>query len=466
MELKQQLKLTQQLVMTPQLQQAIKLLQLSRIELTDLIQHELDENPALDEMPAENDASLAEGEQNQAETAEETPEQPEFDWTDYVDQSEGPRRTSAAVESREDFDPLITRPTSFADHLLWQLHLYDLSAEEMEIGENIIGNLDSKGYLTATYEEIVEATGRSLEMIQQVHQRIMRLDPVGVAARSLQECLLAQAAVLPGDMRLVTRILTDHMHDLERKRYQVIARQLKVPLKEVLTACDVIANMEPRPGRGFSDAETQYITPDIYVHKQDGEWVVVLNEDGQPRLRVNSFYKNILAGGSVGSDKAREYIQEKLRSAVWLIKSVYHRQSTIVSVMKSIINFQHDFFEFGPGNLKPLVLRDVAEDINMHESNISRITTNKYVHTPHGIFELKYFFNSGLASDSGEAVASESVKNTIRDIIRNENAYKPYSDQDIADMLKSQGVHIARRTVTKYREMLGVLSSSKRKKHR
>ena len=255
------------------------------------------------------------------------------------------------------------------------------------------------------------------------------------------------------------------MKDLERRKYQVIARSLKVPVKDVVEACEVIANMEPRPGRLFSDKEPQYITPDIYVFKVDDEYVVVLNEDGQPKLRVSSFYKTLLSDSSLKSNKAREYIQEKLRSAVWLIKSVYHRQATIVNVMKSIIKFQRDFFDYGPAYLKPLVLRDVAEDIQMHESNISRVTTNKFVHTPHGIFELKYFFNSGISSDDGGAIASESVKNKIMGIIQNEDPRKPYSDQEIANILKEQGVNIARRTVTKYREMKGILSSSKRKRH-
>ncbi len=235
--------------------------------------------------------------------------------------------------------------------------------------------------------------------------------------------------------------------------------------KGYMTKGEIIANMEPRPGRAFSDNEPQYITPDIYVYKFDDEYVVALNEDGQPRLRINPFYKNILSSNSAGSEKAREYIQEKLRSAVWLIKSVYHRQSTIVNVMKSIIKFQRDFFDYGGEYLKPLVLRDVAEDVGMHESNISRVTTNKYVHTPRGIFELKYFFNSGLTSDNGEAIAAESVKNKIKEIIQKEDPYKPCSDQEIANILKGQGINIARRTVTKYREMLRILSSSKRKKH-
>ncbi|MEI6128215.1 MAG: RNA polymerase factor sigma-54, partial [Pseudomonadota bacterium] len=336
---------------------------------------------------------------------------------------------------------------------------------ETDIGEYIIGNLDKDGYLQVTLEEIAAYTGTDEHLVKEVQKKIQKFDPLGVASCNLQECLLVQSEFLPCDNTLVKNILLHFMRELERKKYQVIAKGLKVSLKEVIAACDVIANMEPRPGRTFNDNETQYITPDIYVYKVDDDYVVVLNEDGQPKLRINNFYKNILSANAIRSDKAKEYIQEKLRSAVWLIKSVYHRQTTIMNVMKSIIKFQRDFFTYGNGHLRPLVLRDVAEDVGMHESNISRITTNKYVLTPHGIFELKYFFNSGLTSDDGESIASESVKNKIREIIQREDPYKPCSDQEIAKILKAQGINIARRTVTKYREMLRVLSSSKRKKH-
>ncbi len=457
--------------MTPQLQQAIKLLQLSRLELSDLIRQEIDENPVLDEtLESEGTPDQGNGDVGQ-ETAEpetqQTETKEEFDWKEYVDRSVSPvrERFSQSVD-REELEPIITRKASFVDHLLWQLHLHDITDKALEVGEYIIGNLNTDGYLQATFEEITRDTGADIEVIESVHTKIKRFDPVGVASRTLQECLLTQVDLLPGDTALVRTILQNHMKDLERKKYQAIAKTLKIAIKDVVTACEIIANMEPRPGRAFNDNETQFIVPDIYVYKMDGEYVVVLNEDGQPKLRVNSFYKNILSGNTISADKAKEYIQDKLRSAVWLIKSVYHRQTTIVNVMKSIIKFQYDFFENGVGNLKPLVLRDVAEDVGMHESNISRITTNKYVHTPHGIFELKYFFNSGLASDDGESIASESVKNMIMDIIQNEDPYKPCSDQEIANILKKRGINIARRTVTKYREMLRVLSSSKRKKHR
>jgi len=469
-ELKQQLKLTQQLIMTPQLQQAIKLLQLSTIELTDLLQQEINENPVLDETLGDNekDRELAESEAPAARDADNLPElnsKPEFDWRDYVDKSAMPRSsTSYQREDRDEFEPIITRRNSLVDHLTWQLHLQPLSPTELVIGEYIIGNLNKDGYLQTTFDEIARDCMAGEETIAAVQEKIKKFDPVGIASRTLQECLLAQVDLLPGDHTLVKRILQQQMSNLEGRRYQLIARDLKVSLEEVVHASHIISNMEPRPGRGFSEQEIQYIVPDIYVYKLNDDYVVVLNEDGQPKLRINSFYKKALADPGLYSPKTREYIQEKLRSAVWLIKSIYHRQGTIVNVMKSIIKFQRDFFDHGIGFLKPLVLRDVAEDIGMHESNISRVTTNKYVLTPHGVFELKYFFNSGLTSDSGESIASESVKNKIKEMLQSEDPRKPLSDQDIADTFKRQGINIARRTVTKYREMLCILSSSKRKK--
>lgn len=471
MELKQQLKLSQQLVMTPQLQQAIKLLQLSRLELSDAIQQEIDENPVLDETTESEEGSKESGEDLSGDSAEAKQNEPEaksdFDWKDYVASTITPSRGSYASNTdREEFEPIITKKASFSDHLLWQLRLHELSENELEIGEYIIGNLDKDGYLQATFDEVVLHTGSDLELVEKVLKLIKGFDPVGVASQNLQECLLKQAEMLPGDNSLIKKILLHYMKDLERRKYQAIAKGLNISLKEVVDICELIADFEPRPGRAFNDNEPQYITPDIYVFKVDDEYVVTLNEDGQPKLKINSFYRNILASNDIKSEKAKGYIQEKLRSAVWLIKSVYHRQSTIINVTKSLIKFQSDFFDYGCGHLKPLVLRDVAEDIGMHESNISRVTTNKYVHTPHGIFELKYFFNSGLSSDDGKTIASESVKNKIKEIIQNEDPCKPYSDQDLADMLKqSQGINIARRTVTKYRELQGILSSSKRKKH-
>ncbi len=285
-----------------------------------------------------------------------------------------------------------------------------------------------------------------------------------MACRTLQECLLKQVEQLGMAGTLVEKILLDHVPELENRRYQAIAKALDVSLDDVLGAARIISGLEPRPGRAFSQEEIHYITPDIFVYKIGEEYVVVLNDEGLPSLRINSFYRNALAGDSKVDEKAGEYIQEKLRGAVWLIKSIHQRQRTIYRVTKSIVKFQRDFFEKGIEYLKPLVLRDVAEDIEMHESTVSRVTTNKYVQTPRGLFELKYFFNSGINTIVGASIASESVKSKIKEIVAGENPKKPFSDQKIVEILRQEGIDIARRTVTKYREMLGISSSTDRKR--
>jgi RNA polymerase sigma-54 factor len=263
---------------------------------------------------------------------------------------------------------------------------------------------------------------------------------------------------------LVEKILRDHIAELENRKYPAIAKSLGVSVEEVFGAAKIISNLDPRPGRQYNQEDIQYITPDIFVYKISDEYVVVLNDEGLPNLKINNFYRNALTNESSVDQKAGEYIQEKMRSAVWLIKSIHQRQRTIYKVTKSIVKFQRDFFDKGIEHLKPLVLRDVAEDIEMHESTISRVTTNKYVQTPQGLFELKFFFNSGISTAGGESVASESVKSRIKDIVSNENPKKPYSDQKIVELLKKDNINIARRTVTKYREMLGIGSSTERKR--
>ena len=256
----------------------------------------------------------------------------------------------------------------------------------------------------------------------------------------------------------------DHLKDLEDKKYENIAKKLGVSMDEVITAVSIIREFEPKPGRSYSDEETIYVSPDIYVFKVGDEYEIVLNEDGLPKLRINGYYKDVLSRKDSLPDNVKSYIQEKLKSAAWLIKSIHQRQRTIYKVTESIVKFQRDFFDKGITHLKPLVLREVAEDIQMHESTISRVTTNKYVYTPQGLFELKFFFNSAISSMDGDSVASESVKEHIRNIIKMENKEKPYSDQEIADILRKLNIRVARRTVAKYRESMRILPSRKRRK--
>ena len=477
LEIRQQLKLSQQLVMTPQLQQAIKLLQLSRMELVDLVQQELEENPVLEEgmdlveegetqeEPAERSEELSSSEEVKKEEAEALND---IDWQTYLEGYNLSGSTADSYEDDEDrpsYENLLTKKTTLADHLVWQLNLSRFNPLERQIGLEIIGNLDEDGYLKATVEELAAAADAEPAVVEDVLNRVQEFDPTAIACRDLRECLLKQVDQLGMAGSLVETILKDHLAELENRKYPAIAKALKVSLDEVFEAAKLISNLNPRPGRAFTQDDVHYIVPDIFVYKIGDDYVVMLNDEGLPNLRINAFYRHALSGGTEVDAKAGEYIQEKMRGAVWLIKSIHQRQRTIYRVTQSIVKFQRDFFEKGIAYLKPLVLRDVAEDIEMHESTISRVTTNKYVQTPQGLFELKYFFNSGISTTEGESIASESVKNKIREIISSENPKRPYSDQKMVELLRQHGIDIARRTVTKYREMLGIGSSTERKRH-
>jgi len=512
LELKQQVKLTQQLVMTPQLQQAIKLLQLSRMELVGLVQHELEENPVLEEviegeeggeetgaeaggeeggdaveasepgLEGGAEASLdvsAEPDAARLERAEEGGEpveagaEPEptdaekiadVEWESYAEsQPQTGMREIVDDDDRPSLDATLTRRENLSDHLLWQLQLASFPMEEEVAARFIIGNLDERGYLQSSIEELARQSGIRGEVVEAALHRVQEFDPAGVAARDLRECLLIQVRALGIDDPLVLRILRDHLDALIKRDFRGLARDLGAPIEQIAAAALVIGRLEPRPGRAFGGDDPVYIVPDIYVHRVGDEFHVVLNDDGLPRLRVSALYRTVLAKGSPASKDTRDYVHEKVRSALWLIKSIHQRQRTIYKVMQSIIKHQRDFFERGINFLRPLNLRDVADDIGMHESTVSRVTTNKYTHTPQGIFELKYFFNSSINRVQGDAVASESVKERIRRLIVNEDPRRPLSDQRIAEMLRVANIDIARRTVTKYRESMNLLSSTKRR---
>ncbi len=494
LELKQQLKLTQQLVMTPQLQQAIKLLQLSRLELASLVQQELEENPVLEEVldpedrpeggehvdanddvdvPTTSQADAAEAaEAAETESAAETPAEPEpsdadkiadLDWQDYLDSHPQTGMREIRDDDRPSFEATMARRSTLAEHLLFQLQVDAAPPDELAAAEFIAGNLDDRGYLRSTVEDIAKQAGVEPEVAERALVRVQALDPAGVAARDLKECLSIQAKALGITDSLVLRILDEALDLLVQRDFRKVAKQLGVPVEEVAAAARIIGNMEPRPGRAFGGDEPVYIVPDIYVYKVGDDLHIVLNDDGMPRLRVSNLYKEVLQQGSGVEKDTKNYVNDKVRSAMWLIKSIHQRQRTIYKVMQSIIKFQRDFFEKGINHLKPLNLRDVADDIEMHESTVSRVTTNKYAHTPQGIFELKYFFNSSINTVGGDAVASESVKERIANLIKNEDPRRPLSDQRIAEMLRVHDINIARRTVTKYREALNLLSSTKRR---
>ncbi len=478
-EMRQQMKLSQQLVMTPQLQQAIKLLQLSRIELQDLVSQELEENPVLDEsLEVEEIKEPDTLEMTEKETApqedlesfsevkagEDTLQ--DMDWATYLDSynySSG-EQYYEEDDDRPSYENLLTKKTTLFDHLLWQLKLSRVTEQEILVGSEIIGNIDEEGYLRSSLADIAECCSVGEPFVDSVLAKIQEFDPIGVGARNLQECLLLQVKQLGMEGSVVEAMLCEHLKDLEQRKYKQIAKALGIDFNEVLVAAKIIAGLDPKPGRQFSQEDVHYISPDIFVYKVGEEFVVVLNDEGMPNIRINPLYTG--EGRTAGSEnqKAEEYINEKMRSALWLIKSIHQRQRTIYRVSKSIVKFQRNFFERGIAFLKPLVLRDIAEDIGMHESTISRVTTNKYMQTPQGLLELKFFFNSGISTVEGDAMASESVKNIIKEIVDGEDPRKPLSDQRIAEILSAQNINIARRTITKYREMLKIGSSSERKR--
>ncbi|MBE6440943.1 MAG: RNA polymerase factor sigma-54 [Desulfovibrio desulfuricans] len=470
LELRQQLKLTQQLVMTPQLQQAIKLLQLSRVELLETVQQELLENPFLEESssPAEEAPASEETREPVAEDAYDREVARDADWEDYLGEfASTPRLVQPReYEVAEDISPLEARysakPTLEA-HLMWQLRLSQLTEAQKEIGEVIIGNLSSGGYLQASLEDLAEMAHATPDEVRPVLERVQLFDPVGVAARDARECLLIQIRNLRYDRDpILLELVQSHLEDLEAKRYKPLLRKFKIDMEELREYLDIIQSLDPLPGASFGGGEPTYVSPDVFVYKMGDDFVILLNDDGLPQLQLSSLSRMDLGG----SDKEKEYCAEKLRSASWLIKSLYQRQRTLYKVMESIVRHQRPFFEEGVTKLAPLILKDIADDINMHESTVSRITTNKYAATPHGIFELKFFFNSGLELDDGSQVGSESVKALIKKFIAEEDAKAPLSDERIGEMLKdSLKVNIARRTVAKYRTALGIPSSSRRKEH-
>jgi RNA polymerase sigma-54 factor len=476
MEARLSLRQSQRVVMTPLLQQAIQLLQLSTLELQEVVQKELLENPLLEEVAPETGEATDSPATAEA-PATPAPEPPPLE-PPPADKERGTddlpfdlnavmfddheERSLVAQEDREElpFENMVRSQSSLADHLDEQLRFATEDPMLRRIGTEIIGNLDEDGYLRAEVAEIAERCGVTPEEVEKVLAVVQGFDPPGVGARSVQECLLIQLRTDPNPDPVSVEIVELHFDDLSRRRYPDIARALKLPLDRIMESVEEIMGLEPKPGRRFGGSDSRYIVPDVVVHKMGNEYVVVLNEDGIPRLRVNSLYRSLLRSSG---DEAKQYVEQKLRSAVWLIKSVDQRQRTLRKVTQSIVKFQRDFLDKGLAYLRPLSLRDVGEDIGMHESTISRVTTNKYVETPQGLFELKFFFHSGIASGSGEMVSSVSVKKMIQDLLANEDAAKPLSDQEVAQILKGRALVIARRTVAKYREELGILPSHQRR---
>ena len=495
------LKMTQQLVMTPQLVQAIRLLQLSRLELVEEIRKELDGNPLLADdggadatSSRENVTGTREVQNPDVDRADRLPEHSDrdlavrdtekrvkdVDWEQFLENRQMQQVPPGQRTGFEELPPIeqnLSRSTSLREHLLFQLQMSDFVDNERAFAELVIGNLDERGYLDLsggenadgtklpdlTIDDLAKEAGLDPEDAPFVLAMIQRFDPIGVAARDLGECLRVQAEVLGYD-RIELAIIQDHLHNVERRNFGAISKALKITMEEVCDAVQEIQRLESVPARNYAevDDKTIAITPDVYVFKDNDEWVVTDNDKGLQRLFINEN----LAQRMLKDPKAKDFINDKLRSAQWLIRAIEQRRRTIIKVTECIVKKQRDFFERGVAHLRPMILRDIAEDVGMHESTISRVTSNKYVHTPQGLFELKYFFNSAIDKTGGDedTIASESVKQAIKKIIASEDKNNPLSDQAIVKILEDQDIKIARRTVAKYREMLGILPSSKRKK--
>jgi len=479
LEQKLHLRLSQKLIMTPSLQQAIKLLQLSKLELQEVLNQELLENPLLEETAEEAKAEETEQEttdqKNDAEEAAKTAETTEkekdsFDeidydayFQDYIEYGYNPRGMG---EEHEEFpiENTLTRPPNLTDHLTWQLAMSEASQRTKDVGQFIIGNIDEDGYLRATEDEILAAGPYTKEEADLAIAAIQQLDPIGVGARDLRECLLLQLDFLEVDVPLVEIIIRDHWEMFMQRHFVQLAKTIGIDMKSLEGIVEVIKHLDPKPGRKYSNERAIYVEPDVYIQKVGDEYVIVLNEDGMPKLRINGSYRQMLNSMDSKADgETVNYIKDKIRSAVWLIKSLDQRQRTIYKVAESIVKHQREFLEKGIDFLRPLVLRDVADDIQMHESTVSRVVSNKYMHTPRGLFLMKYFFHSGIDSDTGEDISSLTVKKKIQSFIEGEDPRKPLSDSKIMKILNDEGINIARRTVAKYRDELNIPSSTDRK---
>ncbi len=464
-------RLVQKLILTPSLQQAIKLLPMSTIELAELLTQEMVENPMLEEAPSEDTPPEAPTPaEREAESDKAKAEQDDV-WEDadyayffgeYLDDGYRPRQPQE-VKELPPIENTLSSKSSLSDHLMWQLNLQTSDSALREIGQAIIGTIDDDGYLVASVDEISALGGWDGGEVERALEHVQGFDPIGVGARDLQECLLLQLRHLGLGGTAVETLVRDHLRLLQNHRIPELARQLAIEHDEVKAHIELIKNLDPKPGSRYTPAESQYVIPDVYIVKTDEGYKAVLNEDGLPQLRISPVYRRLLDKGGETSDETRAYVKDKFRSALWLLKSVDQRQKTILKVATSIINFQRGFLDAGIEHLRPLVLRDVANDIGMHESTVSRVVNNKYMHTPQGVYEMKYFFHSGINSSEGENVSSVTIKQRIRKIIEGEDQRRPLSDSKIMSILQREGLALARRTIAKYREELRIPTSNQRK---
>jgi len=473
MEMKQGLSMQQKptLIMTQRLQHALKLLQMPTLELQQALKMELERNPMLEEVDEveevqELEDAKQEVGQTEAEPAEAEPKKEEIDWAelwpDNFDNITAPRTEDGDAEFYERV-PITVK--SLCEYLLEQLRLSDLDPQGLEIGDYLIGSLDENGYLQSTIDEVAEQFGVPPDRVEEVLAVIQTFEPAGVGARNLQECLWIQIVQKKLENSLSGHIVQEQFDNLLAKRFSEIARNLKCTVEDVQKASDVIGTLDPRPAQDIAAEETRYVVPDLVVERVGEDFVVALNDRNVPRLRISQAYQHMLKSKGQNADETRKYISEKLNSAKWLIQTIEQRRKTMIKVMRRIVEEQREFFEKGVEGLKPLTLQQIANQIGMHESTVSRVTTSKYVQTPRGVFELKYFFSSGLATEEGDDVSAKVAKGKISQLIQNEDKLEPLSDQRIAELLHEQGLKIARRTVAKYREALRILPARARRRY-
>lgn len=476
MEMKHSLNLSMRpaLIMTPRLQQALKLLQVPTLELQQILKQEIIQNPLLEEVDEIVDNEDLAAENSPDEEANKESEDPadedQIDWSDYMQDGLDRTYVPQSEAPAEFLEKVPVSRTTLAESLREQLHFLNLPPAHMNLAEFIVGSLDERGWLVTAVDDIAQATGRPAEEVEAVLTVVQALEPVGVGARDLRECLLIQLEARQQRDSLAWRMIHDQFDNLVNRRFPEISRQLKVTVEEVQAAADVIATLNPRPGLQVSSEDPRYVVPDLLVERVDDEYVVLLNDRHLPRLRISSAYEGVLRDRkkksemNAGEAKTREYIQGKLNSARWLIQTIEQRRRTMIKVMNCIIREQRDFFDKGIAFLRPLTLQQVARQIEMHESTVSRVCSGKYVQTPRGVFELKFFFSSGLETEGGEDVSARSAKDIIRTLIEEEDKTEPLSDQRIAELLHERGLKIARRTVAKYREQLSILPARFRRR--
>lgn len=485
-KLSQNLRQSQNLVMTPQLQQSIKMLALSHAEITDLISNELIENPLLEDVktstaePAKGEDDLYSSslekdakesdpakllESNLLEKNNET-----FDWQGYLESSEDTRGVSGPIRDKDEsfnYENFISKGETLAEHLRWQLRMEDIPEKDWEIADFIIGNINDDGYLAIPFEEILADLKIPLEKGIFILEKIQKLDPIGCGSRDLKDCLLCQARIMEVNSPLLEKIINNHLKDLENKNYEIIAKSCGNSVEEVMQVKEVLSHFYPKPGLLITPSETQFTIPDVFVYEAAGDFRIKVNDEGIPRLRISKNYMNLIKKNSKNESEreltARNYIKEKFKNAEWFINSINKRQKSIFLVTEAIVKFQQDFFKKGPEFLKPLTLKVIAEEVGVHESTVSRVTTNKYLQCPRGVYELKFFFKSGIGAHDGHDVSSDVLKIKIKSLIGMESKKRPFSDQKLSELLKREGISVARRTIAKYREELEIPSSTDRK---